>query len=252
MPEKNTEEPQDSSRMPLWEHLEELRRRLFYSALILAVGMCVTYAYSEQLVLWVEKPLLDILPEGKKYLYFTGLTDKFMVYFQVSLLASVVLVSPFLFYQLWQFVSPALHKHERRFVLPFVLFATFSFLTGIAFAYFIVVPFGYAFLISFGGAQDQAIITLNEYFSLTLKLLFAVGLVFEVPVVFVLLGKFGIVNAEFLRQHRRYALVGASLLSAIATPSPDAFTMLIVLVPLYLLYEISIIGVQLVTPKPTA
>lgn len=241
----------DPSRMPLGDHLEELRKRLFYSVIALGLGLIVTYNYCDALILWLEQPLLKILPEGNKHLYFTGLTDKFMIYFQVSLLADVALMSPFLIYQLWKFVAPALHSNEKRFVFPFVLFATISFITGIAFAYYIVVPFGYAFLLEFGGEQDRAIITLTEYFSLTLKLLFAVGLVFEVPVVLVLLGKFGIVNAAFLAHNRRFAVVGSALIAAIATPSPDAFTMFIVMVPLYLLYEISIIGVRLVAPPVT-
>jgi len=243
-----TEELEDPSRMPLGDHLEELRKRLFNVVIILAVGLCVTYTYSDYLILFLERPLLDLLPEGNKHLYFTGLTDKFVIYFQVSLLADVALMSPLLFYQLWKFVAPALHSNEKRFVFPFVVFATVSFLIGLAFAYYIVVPYGYAFLLTFGGEQDRALITLTEYFSLTLKLLFGVGAVFEVPVVLVLLGKFGIVNAAFLSQHRRFAAVGAAVIAAIATPSPDVFTMFIVMVPLYLLYEISIIGVRLVAP----
>jgi len=252
LPVNPTPDPDlDPSRMPLWEHLEELRLRLFYSVIGLAVGFCVTYAYSDWLILWLEKPLLNILPEGQKHLYFTGITDKFVVYLQVSLLAAVALMSPFLFYQLWRFVSPALRDSERRFVFPFVIFASFSFLSGLAFAYYIVVPYGYEFLLHFGGAQDQALITLTEYFSLTLKLLLAIGVIFEVPVVLVLLGKVGIVNDEFLRQNRRYAVVASAVVAAIATPSPDAFTMLIVMAPLYLLYEISIVGVKWVYPKPS-
>jgi sec-independent protein translocase protein TatC len=158
-------------------------------------------------------------------------------------LASLMLTSPFLLYQIWTFVSPALYRQERRFALPFVILGTFSFVAGLAFSYYVVIPYGYKFLIEFGGDTDEAIITLTEYFGMTLKLMLALGLVFELPVLLMLLGKFGIISAQFLNHYRRHAVFLIFVVSAIATPSPDAFTMLIVAVPLWLLYELSVVGV---------
>ena len=132
-------------------------------------------------------------------------------------------------------------------MIPFMFAGTFAFILGLTFAYSIVLPYGYKFLMEFGSPNEKAIITLTQYFSLTLKLLFGLGLVFELPVLLVLLGKFGIVDAPMLIRYRRHAFVGVAVLSALITPSPDAFTMLLVMGPLWLLYEASIIGVKWVT-----
>lgn len=242
--------PDNDTAMPLWQHLDELRGVLIRCLVAVMVSLCVTYYFSEQLVLFLEQPLLDILPEGQQRLYFTGITDKFFVYLQVSIICAIFLASPYLFYQLWKFIAPGLKANERRFAIPFVTFATFTFALGLSFSYYIVIPYGYKFLIEFAGTGDhapQAMITLNEYFSLTLKLMLAIGAVFEVPVLLVLLGKLGIIDAPLLSKNRRFAFVVSAIVSAIATPSPDAFTMLLVMGPLYLLYEVSIIGVRWVT-----
>jgi sec-independent protein translocase protein TatC len=244
-----TKDPnQEESRMPLWEHLEDLRSGLIRALVVTVLGCILTYAFIEPIMAFLEKPLLDVLPPGQAKLYYTGLTDKFVVYLKVCVLASMLLVSPYLLYEVWRFISPALHRHEKRFLIPFLTFGTVSFVLGLAFAYYLVIPYGYKFLVEFGSPDEQAIITLTEYFSLTLKLMFALGLVFELPVVLVLLGKFGIIDSDFLVRNRRYALVGSSVVAAIATPSPDALTMILVMIPLYLLYEVGIVGVRLVNP----
>jgi sec-independent protein translocase protein TatC len=242
-------DPIEESRMPLWGHLHELRQGMIRSLVIVSLAFCVSYSYVEPLIVFLERPLLDLLPEGNRHLYFTGLTDKFFIYLKVSFLAAACLVSPYLLYEVWRFISPALHKHERKFAGPFIFLGSFAFFVGLAFSYYVVIPFGYKFLLEFGSPTDQAMITLTEYFSLTLKMLMALGLVFEVPVVMVLLGKFGIINAPMLQKNRHYAFVVCSVVAAIATPSPDAFTMLLVMVPLYCLYELGIIGVKWAYPK---
>lgn len=234
--------------MPLWQHLDELRKVLIRCLLIVGIAMCATYNFATEIIRFLEAPLLEILPEGQQKLYYTGITDKFFVYLKVSALAAVVVSSPLLFHQIWKFVAPGLKPEERRFALPFVLFSTIAFLSGMAFAFYLVIPFGYKFLIEFGGDDHQALITLGEYFSLTVKMILAIGCVFEVPVLFVLLGKFGLIDAPTLAKNRRLAFVVSAVVSAIATPSPDAFTMLLVMVPLYLLYEASIVGVRWVNP----
>jgi sec-independent protein translocase protein TatC len=156
-------------------------------------------------------------------------------------------MSPYLFYEIWKFASPGLYRRERRFLLPFVGFGSGAFIAGICFAFYLVIPTGYKFLIQFGSPNERAIITLTEYFSLTLKLMLALGLIFELPVIFVLLAKFGLVTAKQLSGYRRHAFVASAVVSAVATPTPDAFTMILVMAPLYLLYEVSIIAVRWVT-----
>lgn len=241
-------EPGEETRMPLIDHLGDLRSCLIRSLLAFLVGFGICYNYSGVLVELLQRPLISILPPGEAKLYFTGVTDKFFVYLKVSAMAGVIVVYPYLLYQVWKFVAPGLYKHERKFLLPFLLLGTLAFVGGVGFAFFIVIPYGYEFLINFGDGSEQAIITLTEYFGLTIKMFIALGLVFELPVVMVLLGKFGIVSAPFLKKYRRHAFLGVAVLSAVITPSPDAVTMLLVMGPLWLLYEISIIGVKWVNP----
>jgi sec-independent protein translocase protein TatC len=239
----------EESRMPLWEHLDDLRNCMIRSLIALFIGICVTWNYADKIVRFLEEPLLKILPPDNQKLYFTGITDKFMIYFKISLISAAALMAPYLLYQFWLFISPALYKNERRFFVPFTLLGSLSFILGLCFAYFIVIPYGYKFLIEFGNPNDQAIITMTQYFDLTLKLMMAMALIFELPVIMILLAKFGIVRADFLRKYRRHAFLASSVLAAVITPTPDAFTMLIVMVPIYLLYEIGIVGVVWAQPK---
>lgn len=235
--------------MALWEHLAELRTGMIRVLIALFIGVCITYNFSEQIVHYLELPLLRVLPPGQQALYFTGLTDKFFVYLKVSFIAAAIVMSPYLFYEAWKFISPGLYKTEQRFVMPFVFFATIAFLIGVSFAFYVVIPTGYKFLVNFGSPTERAIITLTEYFSLTLKLMLALGLVFELPVFFILLAKFGLVNSPMLAGYRRHAFVASAVIAAIATPTPDAFTMLLVMAPLYALYEVSIFAVRWVAPS---
>jgi sec-independent protein translocase protein TatC len=233
--------------MALWEHLDDLRGAMIRSLLALFAGVIVTYNFSERIVHYLEEPLLRILPPGNRSLYYTGITDKFFIYLKVAVIAAAILMSPYLFYEIWKFASPGLYRRERRFLLPFVGFGSGAFIAGICFAFYLVIPTGYKFLIQFGSPNERAIITLTEYFSLTLKLMLALGLIFELPVIFVLLAKFGLVTAKQLSGYRRHAFVASAVVSAVATPTPDAFTMILVMAPLYLLCEVSIIAVRWVT-----
>lgn len=232
--------------MPLWEHLDELRSAVIRIIVVLGLVAALCFHYAEPIVRFLEKPLLDALPAGEKQLYFTGIADKFLMYFKVSLLTALAICSPYLLFELWRFVAPALYRHEKRVALPFLVLGSASFVAGLAFGYWVVLPYSYEFLINFGSPTDKAIITLSDYFSLTTKLLLGLGLVFELPVCLMLLGALGIVTPELLVKHRKHAFVAAAVGAAIITPSPDAFTMVIVAAPLYLLFEVSIWGVRLV------
>ena len=225
---------------PVWEHLEELRTRLVRVTIALLITTIIAYQYAEKLVRWLEAPLLKALPPDQAFLYFTGIADKFFAYVKVSFVAGLAIASPYLLMQLWGFVAPALEQKERKLVVPFTVFGTLALVAGIAFGYFVVLPTGYHFLIHFGSPHEKPLITMSEYFSLTLKLLLALGLVFEVPVVMGLLARFGVIQADTLRRVRKQAIVVNAIVAAVLTPTPDAFTMMLVLVPLLLLYELGI------------
>src|SRR3989338_53861 len=215
---------------PLWQHFDDLRRCLIRSIVALVIGMAITYRYIDQVMRFLEELILKHLPPERMHLYFTGITDKFMTYLTVGLLVSFCLTSPFILYQVWLFIQPGLHRHEKKFAAPFVFFSVLSFFAGAVFAYYLVLPAGFNFLLHFGGDRDQPIITLSEYFSFTLKMIVSIGLVFEIPVVLIILGRLGVVTAPFLSHYRRHAFVAISIVAAIATPSPDALSMVMVMV----------------------
>lgn len=247
MAHEDTWDEVETSRMPLWQHLDELRKILFRSILYLSLGVAIAWAYVEKIVKWLEAPLLNALPEGQKFLYFTGIGDKFFIYLKVAIYTGVFIVSPLLLNELWKFVSPALYKKEKRVAYP-LLFATwFAFVVGGLFSYYVVIPNGYSFLIGFGSDSDRPMITLTEYFSLTTQLLLALGVVFELPVAMVLLVRFGILEIATITKFRGPVYIGMAVLSAVVTPTPDAFTMLLVLVPLCLLFELSVLFSKLLT-----
>lgn len=249
-PQKEESKLEDS-RMALWQHLQELRGGLVRILVVLSVVSCFTYRYAEKLLYWLEKPLLEALPPEHRRLYFTGITDKFFVYLKASIYAAIALTIPYLLWEIWKFVSPGLYSKEKKMVLPFILFGSFFFLLGGCFGYWIVIPYGYQFLVNFGSSAEVPLITLSEYFTITLQLLMMMGAVFELPVVLMILAKFGVIQPGILRKVRGQAYIGLSVLAAFVTPTPDAFTMLLVMIPLFLLYEVSVLLVRWVAP-PTS
>lgn len=240
--------PDPQGDMPLWQHLDELRGCLFRVITVLGIAVLVTFQFSEQLVFFLQKPLLEVLPDGAKQLYYTGIADKFVIYIKVSLLAAIAATSPYILFQIWKFVSPGLYQTERKLVIPFIILGTVSFLLGLAFCYFVLLPYSFQFLINFGGTNDKAIITLSAYFGLTIKMLMGVGLLFEFPIVLLLLAFMGLVDAALLRKFRKHAIVVMLILSAIITP-PDVVSQFMVGVPLWILYELCILGVTVVHRK---
>jgi sec-independent protein translocase protein TatC len=226
--------------MSILEHLEELRSRLVKILVAAAVGFGIGYYFSETLFGYLIKPLTDVLPEGTS-LIFTSVTEAFFTYLKVGLLAGVFIASPFILYQLWAFISPGLYKKERRALIPVTFVSVILFIMGAAFGYFVVFPFGFKFLISnYTTEAIKPMPTMREYFSLVMWMLLAFGAIFELPVVVFLLSRFGIVNYKGLRKFRRYAILGAFILGAILTPTPDIFNQSMMAGPLIILYEISI------------
>ncbi|NBX68442.1 MAG: twin-arginine translocase subunit TatC [Proteobacteria bacterium] len=226
--------------MPLWQHLDELRGILVKSFLALGMVFCVTYYFNESIIRFLEAPILSALPEGQKQLYFSGLADKFLVYLKVSFYASLVLTSPYLLKQVWNFIVPGLKENERQYAVPVLFMGSLAFLLGLAFAYFVVIPTGYRFLLNFGGPNEKPLINVSDYFGLTIQLLLSMGVLFELPVIAFFLGKMGVIEVEWLKRFRPQAYLGLTVLAAFLTPTPDAFTLFLVLIPLILLYELSV------------
>jgi sec-independent protein translocase protein TatC len=164
----------------------------------------------------------------------------------------VVLASPVIFSQIWRFIAPGLYRHEKQVLIPFTAVSTLCFVGGAAFGYFIVFPPAFQFLLGYSSAFLEPMPSVDEYFSLALRLFFAFGLIFELPVFMVFLAKIGLVNKAFLKKHRKYALLIAFVVAAILTPTPDVVNQLLMAGPLIVLYEISIVAVALLGRKTLA
>jgi sec-independent protein translocase protein TatC len=216
-----------------------LRKRLIVCAAGVGVGFCIAYFFSETLFEVLIAPLKEVMPPGNR-LIFTNLPEMFLTYLKVAFIAGVLAAAPVIFYEIWMFVAPGLYQHEKRYLIPFVVFSSLLFVGGALFGYFIVFPFGFKFFMGFSNDSVQALPSVKQYFSFSIKLLFAFGIVFELPVVVFFLTKIGLVTPEFLKKKRKYAILLTFIVAAILTP-PDVITQIMMAVPLILLYEIGII-----------
>lgn len=235
----------DRAEMPFLDHLEELRGRLIWClAFVGAASVVGFFVVTELGVLrLLEAPIRDLVPGDR--LFFTNPTTPVTVTFKLSFVVGLVLAFPALAYHGWKFFSPALYEHERKYLVPGGWAAFVLFLAGLALAYFLVLPLGLRFLLSFQGDTLSPLITIDEYLSFATRLILVFGLIFELPVVAVLLSLVGVVTEEALRRYRRHALVAIAALAALLTPA-DVGTMAIMMGPMIVLYEASIWLVRLV------
>ncbi len=224
--------------LSILDHLEELRRRVLYSFIAVLVAFVINWFFAKQLFRIIAEPIVKYLPPGHK-LAFTSLTSPFMVYLKVAFLAALFFASPFVAYQAWKFISPALYPHEKKYVVPFVLSTSFFFVLGGLFGYFVVFPFTCRFFLQLG-SDFQPIITIDKYFNLAIEIILGIAIVFELPVVIFILSKLGILTPKFMMKNLKYAILIAFVVAGIITPTPDAITQTIVAGPFILLYIIGI------------
>jgi sec-independent protein translocase protein TatC len=231
------EEP--AGAMTFFEHLSELRKRIVNSLISIGIGAGIGWFVAPHFVDWITRPMIKALGEAHldQKLVYTHPAGYLNLLITLSVYLGLVMASPWILYQIWLFVAPALYKHERSAITGFLFSTVFLFLTGIAFGYFVSLPYVLRFLISFHGPVVP-LISINEYFDLILMILLGLGLVFELPILIFFLSLFGIVTPKFLLKNFRYAILVIALLAAILTPTPDATTMLVfmaVMVGLYFL-----------------
>ncbi len=237
----------EDEKLPFTSHLEELRKRLITCSIAVGVGFVISFGFKERLFGILVQPLITVMKEGETLIY-TGLPEAFFTYLKVSLLSGLIVTSPVLLYQFWMFVAPGLYQKERRLLVPIVVLSSIFFVGGALFGYFVVFPWGFKFFLGFATDTIRPLPAMKEYFGFSAKLLLAFGLVFELPLVLTFLAKLGIVSVDFLKKHRKYALLLFFAGAAILTP-PDVVTQVLMAMPLMVLYEISIIGAKIFGKK---
>ncbi len=250
MADSSQETTVEDSKMPLLDHLVELRTRLLRSAIAIILLFFVCYYFAPTLYNFLVQPLADALAVsgGPRRLIFTALHEAFFTYLKVAFFAAMFLAFPFISIQLWMFLAPGLYKHEKKALAPFLVATPILFFMGGALVYYLIFPLAWKFFLSFesvGGAGALPIqleAKVDQYLSLVMRLIFAFGLCFELPVVMTLLARIGMVTAKGMREKRKYAVVMAFVAAAILTP-PDVISQVGLAVPTILLYEISIFSV---------
>src|SRR6201993_4117738 len=256
MPDVETEIPpleDEKESMPTMgflDHLEELRKRIIYSIISVAVGFFACWGYREQIYGIMQKPIMNALKANgmAEKLVYLNPTEPFNLYLKVSALAGLFLTSPFVLYQVWMFISPGLYRNEKRYVMPFMVSTITLFTLGGYFGYKIAYPRALDFFIGFSG-QFQPMITVGEYTQLFLSIVLGMGLIFEMPILVFFLAFMGIMTPSFMIKNFRYAILVIFVLAAIVTPTPDIVNMCVFAAPMLALYALSIGVAWMVHPK---
>ena len=241
----------DETQAPLMEHLVELRTRLLRSGFVLAIAFGVCFYFADQILAFLARPLAEAFPPGQGRLVYTKLYEVFFVEMKVGLFGAFCVSFPFIANQLWAFVAPGLYAKEKKALLPFLIATPIFFIAGASLAYFVVMPTAFRFFLGFqgsaGGLPIEALPSAGEYLSLVMQFILAFGISFLLPVLLLLLERAGLVQRATLAKARAYVVVGVLALAAVATP-PDPGSQLILAIPLYLLFEGSLL-VMLILQK---
>jgi len=254
------DDPINDKPMPLLDHLMELRRRLMYSMIAFMAAFLICYYFSSQIYYFLAEPLAHVMQQQgmpTPHLIYTQLYEVFFTKIKVAMFGGIFIGFPIIATQLWLFIAPGLYRSEKRALLPFLVASPVLFIMGGALAYYVVFPFAWKFFASFqtptggGGVPIELMPRVSEYLDLVMKLIFAFGVTFQLPVLLTLLAKVGIVSSKGLGRFRRYAYVGMFVIAAILAP-PDVVTQTSLALPLIALYEISVFAARMVEPKPVA
>jgi len=235
---------------PLMTHLLEMKKRMSIAIAVYILGVLVLMNFSEIVFEFISGPIRDALPPGTP-LIFLNAPDVFFTYLKIALVLSLFATAPITFYQLWAFVAPGLYKNERRAFFAYFVASLFLMITGAAFAFYVVFPLIFEFFLGFSTDLIQAMPAIKEYLTLVLKLLFAFGLCFQIPIIIMLLVRLGLVNTQELKDKRRYVIVWAFIFAAILTP-PDIISQTLLALPMLLLYEVGIVLSRMQAKKDVA
>lgn len=223
--------------MTFLEHLEELRWRIIYSIIGIVIGTIIAWIFVDFLV---DVVLLKPAKDAGAVLQNLRPFGQLFLFMQIAIMVGIVISIPNIFYQFWKFISPALRKHERRYIFWIVVFSSVCFLAGIAFAYFVMLPLTLKFAAQFGSETIKNEFAIDEYMSIIISVMLAAGLIFELPMISFFLSKLGILKPSYMKKYRRHAIVIIMVAAAFLTPGADPVSQIVLAVPLVLLYEISI------------
>jgi len=238
-------------RMSFLEHLEELRRRIISALVGLGVAFLVSFLFCDQLWNIIKQPAvtaLKTLGYPQRLVQTTPMETLNIIWFKLPLVCAIFISSPWLFYQVWAFISPGLYRKERRWAVPFIVSSAGLFILGGLFAYFVAFRYALTFLLGMGyGKSVEPFVSVSEYFAMFVNVVLGIGLVFELPVVIFFLTLLRIVSPSFLIKHSRYAILIIFILAALVTPSPDAFNMMLFALPMCLLFYLGVFAAYILT-----
>jgi sec-independent protein translocase protein TatC len=239
-------EPEDQAQ-PLVAHLSELRDRLLRSILAVLQIFCALFSFANDIYSFVSEPLRELLPEGATMIA-TEVASPFLTPFKLTMVAALFIAMPYVLFQLWNFVAPGMYRHEKRLAIPLMASSVMLFYAGAAFAYYVVFPLVFGFFTSVGPGDVAIMTDINRYLDFVLKLFFAFGLAFEIPIAAVIMIRVGITTADELAKKRPYIVVGCFILGMLLTP-PDIISQALLAIPMWILFEVGVIFGRIITPQ---